>query len=611
MSTYIQYPSLGEGIAKYATFASFPASAENGALALALDTDTLYAFDSGTMSWVSIASPGGGGVTTMANLDSEVPNSQGATIDGTSLAMQSATATEPGLVNNTTQSFSGNKTFTGTIAASNLSGTNTGDQTITLTGDVTGSGTSSFAATIANSAVTNAKMANMANNTVKGNKSGGAAAPSDLALSDIAEATSSVLTITNGSKAIIGASNLTIEVAQASGSTSGYLSSTDWTTFNNKGAGSVTSVALSVPGTSIFGVTGSPVTTSGTLGLTTTGTSGGIPYFSSTSALSSSAALTANQLIVGGGAGAAPATLAAGSQYQVLVMGAATPAYGAVNLAQAAAVTGTLPVANGGTGAASQTAYAVLCGGTTSTGAYQSIASVGTAGQVLKSNGAGALPSFQASSGTPVFRHYTSSDTWSKPAGLVGIRVTCVGGGGGSGGANSAVSEGSVSGGGGGGEVTIAYIAAASLASSETVTVGAGGTAGASSGTAGGTGGTSSFGSLITAIGGGGGDVQASGTATARSGTPGSGGSGGTLPSGGISLAGNPGTWGYRAAASVFVPSNGGGSVYGGGAIGRNANSGLTGGTYGGGAGGASSNNNTDQAGAVGGAGLVIVEEFY
>jgi hypothetical protein len=39
-----------------------------------------------------------------------------------------------------------------------LTGTNTGDQTITLTGDVTGSGTGSFAATIANDAVTYAKM---------------------------------------------------------------------------------------------------------------------------------------------------------------------------------------------------------------------------------------------------------------------------------------------------------------------------------------------------------------------------------------------------------------------------------------------------------------------
>jgi len=42
----------------------------------------------------------------------------------------------------------------GTMTGSNLSGTNTGDQTITLTGDVTGSGTGSFATTLANTAVT-------------------------------------------------------------------------------------------------------------------------------------------------------------------------------------------------------------------------------------------------------------------------------------------------------------------------------------------------------------------------------------------------------------------------------------------------------------------------
>ena len=58
-------------------------------------------------------------------------------------------------------------------------------------------------------------------------------------------------------------------------------------------------------------------------------------------------------------------------------------------------VTGTLPVANGGTGTTTNTAYAVICGGTTTGGVQQSIASVGTAGQLLTSNGAGALPTFQ------------------------------------------------------------------------------------------------------------------------------------------------------------------------------------------------------------------------
>jgi len=56
-------------------------------------------------------------------------------------------------------------------------------------------------------------------------------------------------------------------------------------------------------------------------------------------------------------------------------------------------------VSTGGTGVQSNTAYAVLCGGTTSTAPVQSIASVGTSGQILTSNGAGALPTFQTLTG--------------------------------------------------------------------------------------------------------------------------------------------------------------------------------------------------------------------
>lgn len=58
-----------------------------------------------------------------------------------------------------------------------------------------------------------------------------------------------------------------------------------------------------------------------------------------------------------------------------------------------------ITVADGGTGRSSHTAYAVLCGGTSTTAAQQSVASVGTSGQVLTSNGAGALPTFQNASG--------------------------------------------------------------------------------------------------------------------------------------------------------------------------------------------------------------------
>ena len=62
-----------------------------------------------------------------------------------------------------------------------------------------------------------------------------------------------------------------------------------------------------------------------------------------------------------------------------------------------------LPVAGGGTGVATLTAYAPVFGGTTGTGAVQS-GTAGTSGQVLTSNGAGALPTFQAAGGgTPRF----------------------------------------------------------------------------------------------------------------------------------------------------------------------------------------------------------------
>jgi hypothetical protein len=66
----------------------------------------------------------------------------------------------------------GGGTVTGTS-----SGTNTGDQTITLTGNVTGSGTGSFATTIAASAVTLAMQANMATASVVYRKTAGAGAP--------------------------------------------------------------------------------------------------------------------------------------------------------------------------------------------------------------------------------------------------------------------------------------------------------------------------------------------------------------------------------------------------------------------------------------------------
>lgn len=61
----------------------------------------------------------------------------------------------------------------------------TGNYITDLSGDVVATGPGAVAATIQNSAVTNAKMANMADQRIKGNISGGAAAPSDLTAAQV------------------------------------------------------------------------------------------------------------------------------------------------------------------------------------------------------------------------------------------------------------------------------------------------------------------------------------------------------------------------------------------------------------------------------------------
>lgn len=71
------------------------------------------------------------------------------------------------------------------------------------------------------------------------------------------------------------------------------------------GGGSVTSIAQTFTG-GLISVSGSPITTAGTLALTVAGTSGGVPYFSSASTWASSGVLTANLPVIGGGAGTAP-----------------------------------------------------------------------------------------------------------------------------------------------------------------------------------------------------------------------------------------------------------------------------------------------------------------
>jgi hypothetical protein len=65
-----------------------------------------------------------------------------------------------------------------------------------------------------------------------------------------------------------GGATPAISMPAATTSVSGYLTSTDWNTFNGKGTGTVTSVAATVP--TGLSIAGSPITTSGTLAITYT-----------------------------------------------------------------------------------------------------------------------------------------------------------------------------------------------------------------------------------------------------------------------------------------------------------------------------------------------------
>jgi hypothetical protein len=153
----------------------------------------------------------------------------------------------------------------------------------------------------------------------------------------------------------------------------------------------VSSVAQTFTG-GIVSVAGSPITTSGTLALTVAGTSGGVPYFSSASTWASSSVLTQYGVVIGGGAGVAPTSTAAGTSTTVLHGNASgTPTFGAVSLT--ADVSGTLPNTSGGTGQSSAfTQYGVTYASTTS---VLATTAAGTAGYVLTAN-ASAAPTFQA-----------------------------------------------------------------------------------------------------------------------------------------------------------------------------------------------------------------------
>lgn len=215
--------------------------------------------------------------------------------------------------------------------------------------------------------------------------------------------------------------------------------------------------------------------------------------------------------------------------------------------------------------------------------------------------------------GSPTRTVYSSSGTWTKPAGAHRIFLECVGGGGAGGGAGAAaVSQWSFGDGGGGGEYRSGWFNASTFASTVAMTIGAGGTA--STG-AGGSGGNTSFGTHMTANGGGGGGVRTSSNSAnfssndaARVG--GGGGSGGTL-----SVPGSVGGSGLGITSTTGIGQrggDGGASFLGGSQVGKSDSAGSAGRSYGGGGSGASRGGGGSAAnGGAGAAGCIIVTVYF
>lgn len=199
---------------------------------------------------------------------------------------------------------------------------------------------------------------------------------------------------------------------------SGAVGWTSGTTANRvlRTDGSTISFAQVAAATDISGTLG--VANGGT-GLTS-GTSGGVPYYSATGTIASSALLTNHAIMLGGGSAAAPKVVASLGTSTTVLHGAAAgdPTFGAVSLT--ADVSGTLPATNGGTAQAIYTTGDILYSSASNT---LSKLAIGSSNQVLTV--AGGIPSWAAAAAAPTYfapvaQKFTSgSGTYNEPYAFV------------------------------------------------------------------------------------------------------------------------------------------------------------------------------------------------
>jgi len=183
-----------------------------------------------------------------------------------------------------------------------------------------------------------------------------------------APATSGTVTSVTGTAPVVssGGNTPAISMPAATTSVDGYLTSTNWNTFNNKGSGSVTSVGFTGGIVSVATATTTPA-------LTVAGTSGGVPYFSSASTWATSAALAASSIVIGGGAGVAPSTTTTGTGV-VTALGVNTGSAGAFVVNGGALGTPSSGTVTNLTGTASININGTVGATTATTGAFTTVA---------------------------------------------------------------------------------------------------------------------------------------------------------------------------------------------------------------------------------------------
>jgi hypothetical protein len=295
MSNYVDLPSVGSPSWKnpVATAAALPATGNQpGDARVALDTSIIYVW-SGS-AWVAAGGGGGGGIT---SINSDVTAAQTLTIGtaGTDFAivdagggshvfnLPTASASNRGALSSADWT-----TFNGKQAA--------GSYITALTGDGTASGPGSAALTLA---TVNANVGSFTLSNITVNAKGLVTAASTTAVGNLTDVGTDGITVTGGTGAVIG-SGTSLSQHVADTTHNGYLSSTDWNTFNGKQAtisiGALNAQAENANGLALVSNVLSAQSADGThpgMVNTTTQTFAGIKTFSSAPNFSSLSASTA------------------------------------------------------------------------------------------------------------------------------------------------------------------------------------------------------------------------------------------------------------------------------------------------------------------------------